>query len=155
MRKSLPALAAAGALSLGLTGCYGTFPLVRKTYAFNKQVSSNKFVQEAVFLAMNIIPVYGLAGVGDALILNTVEFWTGSNPMAGTTHTETENGAVAASKVLPDGRLELTVTDAEGRTATTILERESDGVSARTPEGELLGKVAMTERGAALVGPRD
>ncbi|HEY9122804.1 MAG TPA: DUF3332 family protein, partial [Bacteroidales bacterium] len=42
----------------------------------------DKFVKEAVFLVLNIIPVYGVCTFVDAIVLNLVEFWTGSNPMA-------------------------------------------------------------------------
>ncbi len=31
---------------------------------------------------MNIVPIYGLAMISDALLFNTIEFWTGSNPIA-------------------------------------------------------------------------
>ncbi len=73
-----------GVVTLGLFGssaCFGTFQATKKVYAFNKGVG-DKWVVEVVFLAMNIIPVYGLAAAGDALIFNAIEFWTGENPMS-------------------------------------------------------------------------
>lgn len=63
------------------TGCFGEFALVRKVYAFNQDIS-NKFVRTLVFYGLNIIPVYSIAGTIDFYILNLIEFWTGSNPMA-------------------------------------------------------------------------
>ncbi len=42
----------------------------------------NKFVKELVFLGLVILPVYEISILVDAFILNTLEFWTGSNPMA-------------------------------------------------------------------------
>lgn len=155
MRKSIVASAVlATTLSVSLSGCYGTFPLVRKAYAFNKSVSPNKFVQEGVFLVMTILPVYGIAAMADALVLNSIEFWTGKNPVASTTHTETIDGVTAESKILPDGSLQLTVTDASGKQATTLLTREADGVSARTADGEFLGKVAEASTGTVLITPK-
>ncbi len=64
-----------------LNGCYGSFHLTKKLYAFNGTVE-NKFVRSAVTWVMIIVPIYGIAGLVDFVILNTVEFWTGSNPMA-------------------------------------------------------------------------
>ena len=67
--------------SVVLSGCYGSFELVKKVYAWNGSFES-KFAKEAVFLGLNIIPVYGIASFVDGLIFNSVEFWTGNNPMA-------------------------------------------------------------------------
>ncbi|HLU69537.1 MAG TPA: DUF3332 domain-containing protein [Fibrobacteria bacterium] len=78
------------ALSLGLAalvsapylqGCYGGFTATKKIYNWNGTVG-DKWVNSIVMVALNIIPVYPLAGAADILILNTVEFWTGSNPLA-------------------------------------------------------------------------
>lgn len=68
-------------MSLFMTGCFGSFALTKKVYDWNGSLD-NKFVQEAVFLGLNIIPVYGVSAFLDAVILNTVEFWSGSSPLA-------------------------------------------------------------------------
>ena len=67
--------------SMMLPSCIGSFTLTNKLLSWNQQVG-NKFVNELVFLAFNIIPVYGVAYVADALVINSIEFWSGSNPMA-------------------------------------------------------------------------
>ena len=46
------------------------------------QSIGNKFVNELVYLACNIIPVYGVCYLADAVVINSIEFWSGSNPMA-------------------------------------------------------------------------
>jgi hypothetical protein len=75
-------LALAAALSACLLqGCYGSFNLTRKLYTWNGSLG-DRFVKSLVMWVMLIIPVYGLAGLADLAILNLVEFWTGSNPMA-------------------------------------------------------------------------
>lgn len=63
-------------------GCYGSFNLVKKVYKFNGTVGE-KWVNELVFLVMNVVPVYGVSVFIDAVILNSIEFWTGSNPVTG------------------------------------------------------------------------
>src|SRR3712207_767327 len=69
------------AMSLQMTGCFGKFSLTRAMWDFNKNVSGNKFVQWAVFLVMIIVPVYGVGTLVDALVINSIEFWTGNNPI--------------------------------------------------------------------------
>jgi hypothetical protein len=83
MRKlrTIAAIALIAIMGVALTSCYGKFALVKKVHQWNGTLG-NKFVNEAVFLVLNIIPVYGVCAFADVLILNTVEFWTGSNPMA-------------------------------------------------------------------------
>ena len=80
--------ARAGRLTIGLvasalllSGCYGPFQLTRRLHSWNGHVG-DKWENEIVFLLMVIVPVYDLAVVGDALVFNTIEFWTGNNPMA-------------------------------------------------------------------------
>jgi len=67
-------------LLISLSGCFGNFALTRKAYQFNESVG-DKWVQQVVFWIMNIVPVYYAAGVLDVVLFNTVEFWTGSNPV--------------------------------------------------------------------------
>jgi len=92
-------LSVALAATLFLSSCIGSFGLTKKVYNWNKSVS-DKWVNELVFLGLSIIPVYEIAVFIDAVVLNTIEFWTGNNPVAANTEViETENGqyVVAAS----------------------------------------------------------
>ena len=67
--------------SLLFSSCVGSFGLFNRLSSWNQGVG-NKFVNELVFLAFNIVPVYGVAYLADALVINSIEFWSGSNPMA-------------------------------------------------------------------------
>lgn len=69
------------AASLSLSSCIGSFALTKKVLAWNKTVS-NKFVNELVFVALWIVPVYELTGLADLLVMNSVEFWSGDNPIS-------------------------------------------------------------------------
>lgn len=64
-----------------LQSCIGSFSLTKKVYQFNKGVG-DKWIQELVFLVFCAIPVYSISVFVDAVILNLIEFWTGSNPMS-------------------------------------------------------------------------
>ena len=83
--------------SLLFSSCVGSFGLFNRLSSWNQGVG-NKFVNELVFLAFNIVPVYGVAYLADALVINSIEFWSGSNPVAdaGTVKTiETKDGTYA------------------------------------------------------------
>jgi len=65
----------------GLFGCYGNMSLTNKLYDWNGSIS-DKYMQQIAFWVMNIVPVYSAAHFVDVVFLNTIQFWTGSNPMA-------------------------------------------------------------------------
>lgn len=71
-------LAATG--SLLFTSCIGRFALTNKVLSWNNQIGS-KFVNELVFFAFWVLPVYEVTSVADLLVINSIEFWSGSNPV--------------------------------------------------------------------------
>jgi hypothetical protein len=79
--KSISLFSIAALIILIQTGCFGSFSLTRKVYNFNARVG-DKFVNELVFLVFVVVPVYEISGLIDAVILNFIEFWSGSNPVA-------------------------------------------------------------------------
>ena len=83
MKKSHFSLAIAIALActLTLSSCIGSFALTNKVLNWNKQIGS-KFVNELVFVAFWILPVYEITGIADVLVINSIEFWSGSNPVS-------------------------------------------------------------------------
>ena len=100
------AMALAG---LMLSGCFGPFSLTRKLWRWNNTVSDNKWVREAIFLLCTYVPVYGVVGLGDALIFNSIEFWTGNNPI-----TDTASTAGPRTKRVASGDVETVLTDTTG-----------------------------------------
>lgn len=67
--------------SLLFSSCIGSFGLWSNLKDWNQGIG-NKFVNEVVFLAFHIVPVYEVAYLADILVLNSIEFWSGSNPVA-------------------------------------------------------------------------
>lgn len=67
--------------SLLFSSCIGSFGLWSNLRNWNEGIGS-KFVNEIVFLAFHIVPVYEVAYLADILVLNSIEFWSGSNPVA-------------------------------------------------------------------------
>jgi len=66
---------------VGVFGCYGNMSLTKKVYHFNGSVG-NKFVQSIVNWAFWVCPVYEAAMFMDIVFFNTIEFWTGNNPIS-------------------------------------------------------------------------
>lgn len=79
MKKVFFALVLSGAILL--QSCIGSFNLTRAVYDWNTNIG-DKWVNELVFLACLVVPVYGIASFVDVVALNTIEFWSGQNPMA-------------------------------------------------------------------------
>lgn len=67
--------------SFMFSSCIGSFRLHNRLNTWNQSVG-NKWVNELVYLAFNIIPIYPVCYVADALVINSIEFWSGTNPMA-------------------------------------------------------------------------
>ena len=71
------------ALLLGATlmsSCVGSFALFNKLAKWNKRATKSKFINEIIFLVIS--PAYAFCSAADALVLNSIEFWTGKNPLA-------------------------------------------------------------------------
>lgn len=79
-KKILPVIAITLIASLSFTSCIGSFSLTNKVLTWNKQVS-NKFVNELVFFAFWILPVYEVTSVADLLVINSIEYWSGNSPI--------------------------------------------------------------------------
>ncbi len=100
------------------TGCFGSFGATNALYDWNKDVSSSKWLQWLVFLVLIIVPVYGLFILADALVINTIEFFSGKNPIGGSAklddgHTlrssRTDDPNLVKHEILADGKVERTV----------------------------------------------
>jgi hypothetical protein len=69
------------AISLALTSCYGPFRLTRNLHEWNGSLG-DEWINSLIFCGLLIVPVYEISLTIDAVVLNTIEFWTGDNPMA-------------------------------------------------------------------------
>lgn len=66
--------------SLLASSCVGSFGLFNKLAHWNKGATGSKFLNEIIFLVIS--PAYAVCSLADVLVFNTIEFWSGSNPMA-------------------------------------------------------------------------
>ena len=76
--------------SILFSSCIGSFSLFNKLLSWNNTVG-DEFINELVFIAFCIVPVYPIAWFADALIFNSIEFWTGENPVIEGSTTKASN----------------------------------------------------------------
>jgi len=81
LKRGLLGLMVAAVL-VSATGCYGSFEATSKIYQWNGKATDNKWANSIIMFGLIIIPVYEICMFVDFVVLNTVEFWTGSNPLA-------------------------------------------------------------------------
>ncbi len=102
MKRIIVSLLVAGLAYVGMLQCVGSFGLTRKWHGFVRSFG-NKWISEIVFLITVIIPVYQICMLVDAILLNLIEFWGGSNPVS-----YDENGEHKKVAVKGDERVEFT-----------------------------------------------
>ena len=78
MKKTFKLTALLLVATIMFSSCIGSFRLTNKIKDWNSN-ASNKWVNEVIFLAFHIVPVYELAMFVDAVVLNSIEFWTGKS----------------------------------------------------------------------------
>ncbi len=97
------------------SSCIGSFSLFNKYEKWQCSMTSNKYVNGIVGLILQPI-VGGICFIVDAVVLNTIEFWTGDNPVAsnvGKTQNITgKDGLLYAVKTLKNG-YEITAPNGE------------------------------------------
>ena len=76
MKKTFKLTALLLATTIMYSSCIGSFQLTNKVFDINKSIGS-KWVNELIFAACCILPVYEITLFADAVILNSIEFWTG------------------------------------------------------------------------------
>lgn len=118
------------------SSCIGSFGLHSRLLSWNQNIGS-KFVNELVYVACNIVLVYPVCYLADALVINSIEFWSGNNPMAsigdvkqvkgenGNYLVETLENGYSITKEGEDASMQL-VFDADQNTWNVV----ADGVSA-------------------------
>lgn len=158
-------LAAALASSVMFSSCIGSFGLTNKLLDWNRGVDT-KFVNELIFVAFHILPVYPVAVMADILVINSIEFWSGSNPVAdvgsvknietneGTYAVETKADGYSIQKEGEETSVELVYNkdenswnvEAEGETHKLLEFKDDDKVVMFLPDGQSM-EVELSQAG--------
>ncbi|MGY3884085.1 DUF3332 domain-containing protein [Aeromonas aquatica] len=67
--------------SLGLGGCMGQMGISAMLTKGNLSAVDNRYGRAGVFMLLS--PVYAVAATADLFVFNTIEFWSGKNPITG------------------------------------------------------------------------
>jgi len=84
VKRATAALALVSVLTAtASTGCMGTFGLGDKVKRFNLEATENRWGREGIFFVLNVVWVYRICAVLDLFVFNSIEFWSGENPLNG------------------------------------------------------------------------
>lgn len=132
------------------TACYGPFNLTRNVYHWNSGIKgsgevNDKWMKEFVFFGMIVVPVYMFSALLDAFIFNSIQFWSGDNPVKVTQDEdgrirEVQLGTITASVTWAEDRKSAQVTYVrEGRVVKrATIEQEGDQLRLRDQGGQVL-----------------
>ena len=126
-------------------GCYGSFPITHLVYSINGDIDRG-LLRQVAFWVFIIIPVYEISALGDIIVMNVIEFWTGE-----------DFGGFSAR----NGKLEV-VMEPEGNGNTALMKVTRNGKTIRKArvrrvsdqlcevhslKGRLLARAVRTESG--------
>lgn len=135
MRKikiAVGALLIAGT-SLVFSSCIGSFALTNRVLSWNRNIGP-KFVNELVFFAFWILPVYEITALADVLVVNSIEFWSGNNPLeASTKVVDTESGRYL---IACDGKGYTVTNETSGESVRLDFDEPTQTWSFTTENGE-------------------
>ena len=75
MKRTLAPLVLA--LAIACAGCYGSYSAFNSLHKWNNTATSSKVGNSFIHFALWVIPAYPLFLLGDWLIFNNVEYFTG------------------------------------------------------------------------------
>ena len=115
------------------TSCIGSFSLSNRLLNWNQRIG-NKFLNELVFFAFWVLPAYEVSWLADILVINSIEFWSGRDPLAaGTKVIEGEQGRYL---VKCDGRGYTVTSETEGNSIRLDFDTDKQEWSMELPSGQ-------------------
>ena len=95
-----------------------------------------------IFLLFLVVPAYSLASLADAVVFNSMEFWTGSNPVDAPGKTRS---ALPQTKRLARGDSEALLTYGETAAGPTLVVQQFE-------HGRPVGSLHLAQRSGMTVG---
>ncbi|NOH97704.1 DUF3332 domain-containing protein [Vibrio sp. 99-70-13A1] len=170
MKKSIAKIVALSVVAVALSGCVGSNAVTGYLMKFNLKAVDNRYARGG--LNILLAPVYGLTVAADYLVINSLEFWTGKNPITGTPHifdskmdtyidindqldkslTEAPVGPISNVHMIEKGEMQqidentiqMNITYLSGEKATLIGVREGEVVTYFL-DGEMISQISMAE----------
>jgi hypothetical protein len=141
-----------------LGGCFGRWALTRKVYALNQSVN-DKWLRSILAFVLVVVPVYGVTALADWALLNTIEFWGGSNPVDGQSSDKAPPPVAPPSLTLSDDGTQLRVVAMRGPAPgavprVLVLTMREGGAELRDGDGALIATLLREDNGDARVVDR-
>ena len=129
-------------------GCIGQMGLSGKVRQFNLETTEDRWGREILFVILMVIPVYGFASMLDIIVFNSIEFWTGKNPIDGkpsvtpvaAVRTFEADGTSISMTLREDQSIDVEAVTPDGQRHFFNLIRTEEGVVARNRIGEILAR---------------
>jgi hypothetical protein len=143
MKKRFVALTLALAMLTSFsTACIGKNAVSGKVRQFNLEATEHRWGRWGLFLLLMMLP-YPIASMCDLLVVNSIEFWTGENPVSGeeavTPGAAQDDLAKAGSSFTTDDGTQVTMIHELDDTVTAVL---------TSPEGDTnVLKISKNEHG--------
>ena len=150
MRKiNVCAVACLLAGSVLFSSCIGSFSLFNKYASWQKEMTDSKYVNAIV--GFFLMPIVGsITLLADSVIFNTIEFWSGDNPLASnvgkTQNIMGDDGVLYAVKTLRNG---YEITAPTGEMVRLIYNKKNDSWSV-TQNGEVKEIFRFNEDGKSI-----
>ena len=143
-------------VALFTTGCTGSFNLTHKVYNFHRS-QTDKWSDEFCFLLVALLPVYAVATLADAIVVNSIEFWTGKNPVdmsyVPPSSRIVQNGNVKyrLSYNAKTDQVSLTPLAQGNNNHGVIFERTDDMITAKNEQGKVLYSSVQDQDGGISI----
>ncbi|WP_299688262.1 DUF3332 domain-containing protein [uncultured Vibrio sp.] len=173
MKKTMKNIVALTVVSAALSGCVGSNAVTGKLMEANIKAVDNRYARGG--LNMLLAPAYGITIAVDYVVFNSLEFWTGSNPLTGAPHifdtdadtyfdinhkldeslTEAPVGPLTQNRIIERGDMfqvdentvQMEITYQTGETATLVGVRDGDVVTYFI-DGEVVAETSIDELSA-------
>ena len=116
-----------------------------KVRKFNLDFNPGRWERELLFFAFYVIPVYPFSGMIDILIINSIEFWTGTNPISdepsvtpvsSRSFTTDDGTQVTMTRGESEDTLNVELVTTAGQTRNLELVRTPNGVIVKDEQGK-------------------
>ena len=98
------------------TGCLGRGGLNREVKQWNLTTVENRWSREGLFLGLQLLWVYRVCSVLDLFVFNSIEFWSGKNPI---------NGGSALAELPPSEVQKIGFREIDGARVALLSENEA------------------------------
>lgn len=130
-----------------MSGCFGRFPLTNSIYGFNEDLGDETRVSGRLFESVMfwvLMPIYGLAFLGDTLVIHLVEFWSGEPLDVGSAIERDGTTVALLPGDTPDEAILLMSRDGQVIREERLVRVSSTVMEIRSSDNQMLGQMVRS-----------